>query len=101
MHSLTLAPSARQDIAHHYVYPAEHAHSPEYPEVWLEGIEQAILGLSDFPLGFGLAPENAEFEEEIRHRIIGSYRLLFTVRDDGVHVLHVRHGRQDVLRADS
>lgn len=57
-----------------------------------------MLGLGDFPLSFALAPENVEFEDEIRHRVVGSYRILFTVATGRVHVLHVRHGRQDVLR---
>ncbi|MEW5928672.1 MAG: hypothetical protein AB1941_14485 [Gemmatimonadota bacterium] len=37
----------------------------------------------------------------MRHRIVGSYRVLFTIHEDHVHVLHVRHGRQDVLRPGS
>ncbi|HEU0298680.1 MAG TPA: hypothetical protein VFR37_04480 [Longimicrobium sp.] len=59
-----------------------------------------MLGLGDFPLSFAPAPENAEFEDEIRHRVVGSYRILFTVMVDRVHGLHVRHGRQDVLRSE-
>ncbi|HYW13810.1 MAG TPA: type II toxin-antitoxin system RelE/ParE family toxin, partial [Longimicrobium sp.] len=57
----------------------------------------AISGLGDFPLSFGLAPERFEFQEGLRHRLVGAYRILFTVTDR-VSVLHVRHGRQDVLR---
>ena len=44
------------------------------------------------------SPENSEFVEEIRHRVEGAYRVIFTVEEDRVHVLHVRHARQDVLR---
>ena len=98
MHRIVIEPSALRDIADHYRHLEEHAHSPGYPERWFESIEQAMLGLADFPLSFGLAPENPEFVEEIRHRIVGSYRVLFTVLQQTVHVLHVRHGRQDVLR---
>lgn len=100
MHRIVIEPSALRDIADHYRYLEKHARSADYPERWYESIEQAMFGLADFPLSFALAPENEEFEEEIRHRIVGSYRLLFTVHRDAVHVLHVRHGRQDVLRRD-
>lgn len=61
---------------------------------------QAILGLGDFPFSFALAPENSEFDEEVRHRIVGAYRVLFTVSGGRVFVLHVRDGRQDVLRPE-
>ncbi len=76
MYRIVTEPSALADITEHYRYLVEHAHSPDYPDVWFEEIERAILGLGDFPLSFGRAPEGAEFEEEIRHR----------------------HARQDVLR---
>jgi plasmid stabilization system protein ParE len=91
-------PSAVADIASHYAYLKEHAHTPDYPDEWFASIQNAVLGLGDFPLGFARAPEDREFEEVIRHRLVGSYRILFTVTHDRVHVLHVRHGRQNVLR---
>ena len=98
MYPVFIQPSARRDIEHHLAWLQEHAHSAGYPEAWYESIVRAILGLGDFPLSFGLAPEDGEFEEEVRHRIVGSYRVLFTVAGGRVSVLHVRHGRQDVLR---
>jgi toxin ParE1/3/4 len=101
VYSVTIEPSARLDIAQHYAYLTVHAHSAEYPEVWFDNIDAAILGLSDFPMRFGIAPETREFGEEIRHCIVGSYRVLFTVRDDHVSVIHVRHARQDVFRPDT
>lgn len=101
MYRVLIGPTARADIAHHYRYLKEHAREPDYPDEWFEGIHEAILSLESSPLRCGLAPENDEFEEEIRHRIVGSYRVLFTVVEDRVHVLHVRHGRQDALRPGS
>jgi len=90
--------TALADIAHHYRYLLDHAHAADYPDVWFDAIVVAILGLRDFPLSFGLVPENAEFEEEIRHHLEGSYRVIFSVQEDRVHVPHVRHARQEVLR---
>jgi plasmid stabilization system protein ParE len=98
VYSIVIEPSAHRDIEDHIAYLEEHAHSPDYSERWYDSIIQAISGLSDFPFSFALSPENDEFEEELRHRIIGSYRILFTVTAGSVSVLHVRHGRQDVIR---
>lgn len=100
MYRIVTEPSALADIAKHYRYLEENAHSPDYPDRWFEEIEAAIFGLGDFPLSFARAPEDVEFQEEIRHRVVGSYRVIFTVMDDRVHVLHVRHSRQDVLRPE-
>ncbi|HZG43044.1 MAG TPA: type II toxin-antitoxin system RelE/ParE family toxin [Longimicrobium sp.] len=101
MYRVITEPSALADIASHYAYLKEHAHTPAYPDEWFASIQDAVLGLADFPRSFARAPENREFEEVIRHRIVGSYRILFTVHNDAVHVLHIRHGRQNVLRPDT
>ena len=93
-------PSALEDVARHYRYLQENDPSSGYADEWFELIQEAILSLGEFPLRFGLAPENDAFEEEIRHRIVGSYRVLFTIHEGRVHVLHVRHARQDVLRPE-
>ena len=42
------------------------------------------------PKGFPLAPEDDEFSEEIRQMIVGRYRVLFTIKKQKVHVLHIR-----------
>ena len=63
---------------------------------WLEGLEKAIEGLSDFPTRWSLARESREFEEPVRQLLHGksphAYRVLFIVRASVVSVLHVRHG---------
>jgi plasmid stabilization system protein ParE len=100
VYDVVTRPSALRDIADHYRSLEEHAYSPVYPERWFDTIEQAIGGLADYPFACALAPEDTEFEEEIRHRIVGSYRILFTVDAGRVHVLHVGHARQDVLDPD-
>ncbi len=66
-------PSALTDIAYHHRYLSLHARTAGYADRWYGEIEAAILGLSDFPLRFQVAPEDGAFDEEIRHRIVGSY----------------------------
>jgi hypothetical protein len=41
-------PSALADIAHHYRYLSDHAHTADYPDAWFEAIVVAILGLHAF-----------------------------------------------------
>ena len=58
---------------------------------WVRQLRAAVLNqLTLIPKGFPLAPEDDEFEEEIRPMIVGRYRVLFTIRKQKVHVLHVR-----------
>ena len=41
------------------------------------------------------APENDRFRAEVRHRIEGNYRALFTIRGDTVYIIRVLGRGQD------
>ena len=65
---------------------------------WLEGIQSAIVSLSEDPQRHGLARENQlyEFPRPIRQMPFGigtapTHRVLFEIRDADVNVLAVRH----------
>ena len=58
---------------------------------WARELRTAILKqLSTAPMAFPLAPEDREFTDEIRQMVVGRYRILFTIKDRKVHVLHIR-----------
>jgi plasmid stabilization system protein ParE len=63
--------------------------------------KKAIASLSELPTRCSLAPENKDFPFEVRQLFYGSthhrYRILFTIEDDTVTVLHIRHGRRDSI----
>jgi plasmid stabilization system protein ParE len=65
---------------------------------WFLNLEQAIQSLSHFPERCSLAPENERFPFEVRQLLYGRrthiYRILFTIEQDTVYVLHIRHGRR-------
>jgi hypothetical protein len=74
---------------------------------WFIAMEEAIASLANFPERCPLAPETErsplapETERspfEVRQLLYGrrphAYRILFTIRGDVVHVLHIRHGRR-------
>ena len=65
---------------------------------WFLNLEQAIQSLSHFPERCSVAPENEQFPFEVRQLLYGRrphvYRILFTIEQDTVYVLHIRHGRR-------
>jgi len=79
-------------------------HNPAYAEQWFRGLMNAIASLQEKPLRCAIAPENEAFSEEVRQLLYGksrnTYRILFTIRDDTVYVLYVRHSSQALLKAD-
>lgn len=94
--------SAKRDIESQYLFLKQH--SPSAAVKWFNGISAAVSALEMMPNLHGIAPESKEFRITIRHAIYGRrkhrYRILFSVVRDRVHVLHVRHGAQNVMSAE-
>jgi len=77
-------------------------HAPETADRWFNGFIKALSTLGLNPQRCGLARENALFPYELRCLLYGrrrSYRAVFTIRDDAVVVLSIRHtARRDLTR---
>jgi len=65
---------------------------------WFRGLWEAITSLVEQPQRCSLASENAWLPVEMRQLLYGhkphQYRILFTVRDGVVYIVHIRHGRR-------
>jgi len=58
---------------------------------WHREIKSRIMvSLSTMPLRHAMAPESEEYGGELRHMIVGRYRVLFEVDGKTVRVLHLR-----------
>ncbi len=90
---------AQQDIAAAHFWLAER--DPKFAERWFNDIYDTIGSLEILPERAPLAPENKSLQRGIREIFHGrrqhKYRILFTVTESEVHVLHVRHGARLAL----
>jgi plasmid stabilization system protein ParE len=97
-----IQPEAEQGIKDAYLWLSRS--SPRQARIWLEGLYKSILSLEQMPSRCSLAFENSFFAEEIRQLIYGkgrnTYRILFTVTEDKVQILFVRHSAQKPLLPD-
>src|SRR5688500_17687913 len=70
--------------------------SPGAAARWSRGIRRKIDTLSTLPSRCPVADETEAIGEEIRELLYGkrqgTYRVLFQIRGDEVHVIAVRHG---------
>lgn len=71
--------------------------APTRAAAWLDDLLESIQTLERMSRRCPVAPESRSFDREIRQLISGSYRLLFTIENDAVVVLHIRHGARRVL----
>jgi len=95
-----IQPPASAEMEAAFQWIAERA--PASAVKWFNGLEAAIQTLENFPARCPLAEESKAFNVEIRQLLygkrVGAYRILFTIRQDAVHILHIRHGRRQRLR---
>ena len=72
---------------------------------WFEAAFEAVYRLDSFPDSHSVAYENDDFPYEIRELRFGlgsrpSYRAVFTIEENTVHVLTGRSASQETLRPD-
>ena len=76
-------------------------HAGETGLCWFLRLREAIDSLAEMPKRCPLAPENASVPFEMRQLLYGRkphfYRILFTIEDEVVYVLRIRHGRRHHL----
>lgn len=87
-------PSAERDIGEAYAWIADD--DAGAATRWNNRLLEVIFSLDTFPQRCPLAPESEFLNREIREIFHGrrqyKYRILFTITENAVHVLHVRHG---------
>lgn len=89
-YAIVFEQSAQDDVRNYYVWGCR-AWGKREAQKWARDLRAAVLKqLQAAPKGFPLAPENDQFDEEIRQMVIGRYRIPFTIKGHKVHVLHLR-----------
>jgi plasmid stabilization system protein ParE len=92
---VTIELEARENLRTHYQNLRARNPGSDYPDRWYFEIRAAIRELAASAEECGLAYEDRFFADAIRQRLFDSYKILFTIREDRVHVLHIRHQAQD------
>jgi len=90
--------SAQRDAQDAYRYIA--GRSPVNAARWFKQLCRTVESLAEFPARCPLAPESPHFDEPIRQRLFGPYRILFVIRKRSVYVLHIRHGARRPMTAE-
>lgn len=100
---VVIEPTAAREIRSALLWKTEHA-SPTAAARWYNGLVARIETLRRHPTRCPLAAESDRFPEEIRELLHGRggerthrYRILFTIREETVHVLYIRHTARDEL----
>lgn len=99
---LIIQPPALDDLDQACQWIRERA--PEAAARWFNGFVEALNSLTTSPERCSLAPENDAVEAEIRQLLYGRrsgvYRALFTITENEVRILHIRHAARQTMTAD-
>lgn len=94
LYRVVITTNAKNNLRDYYARAALAA--PSTAERWLSRFESALESLSRHPERCGLAPENDAVAPLIRQLLFGRgvriFRVLFTIREDEVQILHIRRG---------
>lgn len=90
-----LSRQARRDIEEAYLYIRQDA--PDRAESWRARLQSAIQSLRIFPQRHAVVFDSAAAGREVRQMTFGVYYVLYSVDDDRVDVLTVRHGARRPL----
>jgi len=94
-----LTGNAKLEIEAVYLWLKEY--NPGYADQWFRDLMNTIATLQDKPKRFAFARENDDFHQEIRQFLYGKgrnkYRVIFTIEEDIVYILYVRHSAQSSI----
>ena len=99
MFTVRVQPRALAEIEAIHRYIGEKA-SLAAADHWYDGFIEALISLESIPTRCPRAPENDRFKDEVRHRIEGDYRALFTIRGNTVYIIRVLGRGQDWAQPD-
>jgi len=98
---VVIHPPAARDIKMAARFLFERSRSSAVAQGWARGIRAKIASLKTNPLRCPVDVDSVFYGEEVRALLygkrFGTYRVLFAVRGDVVHVLTVRHAARPGL----
>ena len=92
--SITWSDVAEADLDDLYDYIARDV--PYYAEQFVDRLIEAVGALKDHPRLGRRVPE-AHDREDVRELIFQSYRIIYLVESEHVHILTVIHGSRDLV----
>jgi plasmid stabilization system protein ParE len=103
-YKLIISPRAKQDRDRAFEWYTAN-YSKEFADRWYEGISNAVESLRRDPMRCAQAHEADQFPFAVYELLYGrrrnKHRILFTIHDDTVVILHLRHSAQrDLIKND-
>ncbi len=103
IYRVEILPQALRDVEEAYRWIESNIDSTTAAS-WYYELLSCVQSLETMPKRCAIAPEGKEFQMEIRQLLVGkkrAYRVLFTVDETTVYILHVRHSKRAPLEVET
>lgn len=74
--------------------------SPDNAQRWKVALRERLQSLEDFPERHEIAYPASIVGGDIRHTFVGVYRILYTIEQNVVVIISIRHGARQPLTAE-
>ncbi len=99
---VSVSANAKANLLDYYEHASKHA--PRTADRWYDRFDVALQTLSTLPQRWPVASESEIYPEQIRQMLFGKgtsvYRVLFTIVEDEITVLHIRRSTMDTASLD-
>jgi toxin ParE1/3/4 len=68
------------------------ADNPQAADRWAAEVEHLMTRLETLPYSFEVIPEAADLGIKYRHKLFGSYRIIYRVEESRVAIVRLIHG---------
>ena len=97
--SVEITSAALADAEAYVNYIRDDRVEPIAAEDWWNGLLDQIFSLETLPRRCPIIPEQQYFEDEMRHLIYASHRIIFSIDQHTVTILRIYHGARKSLNA--
>ena len=96
-YTVLITPTAETEIWEAFAYINRDA--PVSAQHWLRAIYEGVEALELYPGRCPVAPESEHVGEELRHLVLGAYRVIFRMEEQAqvVRVIGVRHAARRAM----
>ena len=91
--------AALTDAEDYVHFVRDNRQNPIVAEQWWNGLVDEILSLETLPRRCPIIPEQKYFDQEMRHLIYASHRIVFRIDESTLTVLRIYHGARKPLKA--
>jgi toxin ParE1/3/4 len=98
VYEVLITPAALFDAEEYVAFVRSDRQQPNAATTWWNGLLEAIFSLESMPQRCQLIPEKDHFQDQLRHLLCFSHRIIFSISRKQVTILRIYHVSRESIR---